>query len=317
MPEDQAGAVHLITNTTRIHQKGKKFQSPRWTQAVDNEKERKDSSLTGRTGKNEGKGTGKGWGGTCNWGIWKRPPIWGSSSLLEAVSWDRRASILCGKRTQQQSMAAGQCETCTQVLTPCLPTHAWEGVHYCRQGLGAGMWGLENGPSRGLLWVLCESHPAGKAGREGSINRDVAAEAWTTIQHSTIADWWPEKEPTQPISPCAGPCLASVEEGLPALQVGSAGPSQGASPTHFLNRQQTPVLWGSLWSQTPVGRPHAQMELKAQLVPGLRKKSWNLSSQLHKQCFYTHNRLCNLSPWKSIWMEQQEPSPSTTMSQQV
>ena len=71
---------------------------------------------------------------------------------------------------------------------------------------------------------------------------------------------------------------------------------------------------GKPLEQTPVGWPHAQMELKAQLAPGLRKKSWNLSSQLHKQCLYTHNRLCNLSPLRaSEWKSRPHPPhPVTT-----
>ena len=70
---------------------------------------------------------------------------------------------------------------------------------------------------------------------------------------------------------------------------------------------------GQPLKQTPVSRPHAQMELKAQLAPGLRKKSWNLSSQLHKQCFYTHNRLCNLSPWRASELKTRTtPHPPTT-----
>ena len=41
------------------------------------------------------------------------------------------------------------------------------------------------------------------------------------------------------------------------------------------------------------------MELKAQVKPRDKEETWNLSLEQHKPWAYTHNRPCNLSPYRA------------------
>ena len=201
MPEDQAETVHLSPQTQQEYiRNGRIFRAHSEHKLWTMKRSRIIPALKGQE-KNEGKGTGK----EVEWDL----QLWGDLKRGESphpgklfTGWgaqlrQKRSLILCGKRTQQQSVAAGQCETCTQATDPCPAHPEWEGVHHCRQGLGAGMWGLESRSRQwtavGPLWgaILQE-----RQGGRSSINRDVVAEAWTTIQHSAIADWWRKKNPT-------------------------------------------------------------------------------------------------------------------------
>ena len=125
----------------------------------------------------------------------------------------QRSLIFCGKRTQQESEAAGQSETSTQGTAPSPAHPAWEGVHHCRQGLGTGMRGLESRP-RQRTAVGCEETSWGDGRERGSLHMGMHVEkAWTSIEQSAVAGWCPKKKPIAASLPCAGPCSPGTRKG--------------------------------------------------------------------------------------------------------
>ena len=130
-------------------------------------------------------------------------------------------ATVCGSRTE---------ETCMWGTDP-FPAHpAWEGVHHCRQGLGAGTWGVESRP-RQRTAVDCEetSWGDGRGAGRSSINGMLVEEAWTTTEQSTIVEWCPKgRTPLQPLSPCAGPSFLAL--GRAATRVGSNEPQPWPPP---------------------------------------------------------------------------------------
>ena len=132
MPEDQAEIVHLSPQTQQEYiRNGRIFTEPLvntcrgpWTM----KRSRKIPALTGRTRERRRKRNRKGSGvGPATLGGSEERRglhIQRSSSLVGGVQMRQKGSlILCGKRTRQQSVAAGESETCTQGTDPC-PAHA-------------------------------------------------------------------------------------------------------------------------------------------------------------------------------------------------
>ena len=72
--------------------------------------------------------------------------IQGSPSLGGAQLGQKERLILCGKRTRQKSVAAGQSETCTQGTDASPAQPSLRGYLLLHQRLGAEMWGLESRP---------------------------------------------------------------------------------------------------------------------------------------------------------------------------
>ena len=172
MPEDQAETVHLSPQTQQEYiRNGRIFRAHSEHKLWTMKRSRIIPALKGQE-KNEGKGTGK----EVEWDL----QLWGDLKRGEsphpgklftgggAQLRQKRSLILCGKRTQQQSVAAGQCETCTQATDPCpaLPTQSERVSTTADKGwvLECGVWRADQGS--GLLWVLCEE-PSCRKGREG------------------------------------------------------------------------------------------------------------------------------------------------------
>ena len=114
-----------------------------------------------------------------------------------------------------------------RVLTPALPTQPERVSTTADKGwvLECGVWRADQGS--GLLWVLCEE-PSCRKGREGGallmgILRRKPEPPYSMAPLLTDDE---RRTPLQPLSPCAGPCLASVEEGLP-LRWALLSPSHG------------------------------------------------------------------------------------------
>ena len=175
MPEDQAEIVHLSPQTQPEYiRNGRIFTEPPVNTSCGQWKDQ-ERFLLWQVGqeKEEGKGTGKEveWDLQTLGGSEERRGlhIQGSSSLVGGAQLRQKGSlILCGKRTHQQSVAARQSETCTQCTDPCPAHPAWEGVHCCRQGLGAEMWHLESRP-RQRTAVGCEETSCRKRREEGAL----------------------------------------------------------------------------------------------------------------------------------------------------
>ena len=129
MPEDQAEIVYLSPQTQQEYiRNGRLFRAPGEHKLWTMKRSRKIPALTGRTRERRRKRNRKGSGvGPATLGGSEERRglhIQRSSSLVGGAQMRQKGSlILCGKRTRQQSVAAGESETCTQGTDPC-PAHA-------------------------------------------------------------------------------------------------------------------------------------------------------------------------------------------------
>ena len=129
MPEDQAEIVYLSPQTQQEYiRNGRLFRAPGEHKLWTMKRSRKIPALTGRTRERRRKRNRKGSGvGPATLGGSEERRglhIQRSSSLVGGAQMRQKGSlILRGKRTRQQSVAAGESETCTQGTDPC-PAHA-------------------------------------------------------------------------------------------------------------------------------------------------------------------------------------------------
>ena len=222
--------------------------------------------------------------------------IQGIPSLGE-LNLDRRASFSVGREHGKQCVAAGQRETCTQGSDPS-PAHPALAACPAMQ-TRAGCWNVGFGEQTqaedcGVLWgdIL-----RGRERGRRSINRMLVEEAWTTTEKVSLLSDAQRMSQLHPLSLMPAPAIQGLWRTLHSL--GSFEPPAMASPIDLLHNQQNPELWGSLrrrhlW----VGHMH-RWSRKHRWMPAIKKKSWKLSLQQHKPRYYTHDQLCNLSPYRA------------------
>ena len=249
MPEDQAEIVHLSPQTQPEYiRNGRIFTEPPgehklWTM----KRSRKILALTGRTGERRRKRNRKGSGvGPANpGGIWReeRSPhpgklLTSGGSPVETEGephslWEENTPTVCGSKTERDLYTVYWPLPCPPSLRGCplLQTRA-------------GCWNVASGEQTqaedccGPWGDILQERQGGRS----SINGDVVAEGWTTIQYSCIAEWWRKKNPTVAPLPLCWP-LPRQHPGRALTQVGSTEPQPRPPPMDLLHHQQTPVLW--------------------------------------------------------------------------
>ena len=217
-----------------------------------------------------------------------------------------------GKRPRQPACGS-RTEWGLHTGTAPSPAHpAWEGVRRCRQGLGAGMWGLESRPRQSTA-MGGEETPCGNGREVGALQTGMLGEeAWTTLAQSTIAESCPKR---RPIIVCS---LSPAVRAPPHQAWGRAPARVGALTMLAAAFSSVPPPYqgrlvgsGKPREQVPMGHPHAQRGLNTAEPQSLEIKEVKLKSSIGSctsSSLYHHSCFCNLSPYRaSEWTRRAPP----------